>query len=136
MLLKTDFKTHIYTELIDAISRADDTIIETAIKVAENQAKGYLSRFDIEELFTATGTDRDDMLLMYLKDLASWHFILLGNPSIHIEIIKERYNDALKELGKIQSGKVVPHGWPPATTPEGADTYFHTISATKRETRY
>ncbi|AEL23856.1 phage protein Gp36 family protein [Cyclobacterium marinum] len=136
MLLKTDFKTHIYAELIDAITRADDSIIEEAIKSAESQAKGYLSRFDIDALFSTTGTDRDSMLMMYLKDLACWHFILLGNPNIHMEVVKERYNDAIKELGKIQSGKVVPHGWPPATSPEGADTYFHVSSAPKRETRY
>lgn len=136
MLLKIDFDTHMYDEIITAINRGDDVILEKAIKAAEQQAKGYLSHWDIDTLFDAELDDRDDMLLMYLKDLAVWHFIVKANPNINVEFFKERFDDAITEFGKIQKGIVVPHGWPPAVTPEGGDSSFHITSAQRRETRF
>ena len=134
MLIEADFNTHLYQEVITAIERGTDGILEKSIKAAELQAKGYLSRYDIAALFAAVDPDRDEMLLMYLKDLAIWHFIVLANPSVNIDFHEMRYDQALKELGKIQSGKVVPFGWLPATTPEGGDTAFHISSQPRRET--
>jgi hypothetical protein len=136
MLVRDDFKTHLYPELIDAIERDDDTKLETAIRASELLAKGYMSRFDKPALFTAEGEARDEFLLMILKDLTVWNFIIIANPNISIEFHRERYEDAIKTLEKIQSGKVVPDGWPPATTPENADTFFHVSSNPRRGTSY
>ncbi|WP_143960239.1 phage protein Gp36 family protein [Litoribacter populi] len=136
MLLKEDFNTHLYDELIQAISREDDAKLDKAIQAAEGQAKGYLSRFDIDALFSTEGEDRDEMLLMHLKDLAVWHFITIANPNINIQLAKERFDDAIKELGKIQAGKVVPYNWPTATNPESNGFLFHFKSKPKRETSY
>jgi hypothetical protein len=136
MLTRADFNTHLYPELIDAIERDDDTKLETAIKVSILLAKGYMSRFDKVMLFSASGEDRDEMLLMLLKDLAIWNFIIIANPNISVEFHRQRYEDAIKTLEKIQAGKLVPHGWPPASTPEGSDTYFHVASNPRRGTSY
>jgi hypothetical protein len=138
MLLEEDFNTHLYTELIDAIKRDDIGKLDKAIKAAEKQAKGYMSRYDIDTMFAAVGDARDDMLLMYLKDLAVWHFIVIANPNINIEFHRERFEDAVTELGKIQSGKVVPYGWPPAEKPEGSNgnSFIQVSSNPRRETRF
>jgi hypothetical protein len=136
MLLKTDFNTHIYPELIEAIEREDETKLTTAIKSAIIQAKGYLSRFDLQVLFGAQGEDRDAWLLMLLKDLAAWNFIVIANPNLSIDFHELRFDKAIKELEKLQAGKIVPVGWPPAGSPEGADTFFHVRSNPKRDTNY
>lgn len=133
-ITKEDYNTVIYEELIDAITRDQDNILEKASKAAVQQAKGYLSRFDINALFSAEGGDRDDVLVMYVKDLAAWHFIALANANINAEMLRLRYEDAIRELGKIQTAKVVPDGWPSAEAP--SNSFFHFASQPRRGTSY
>lgn len=135
MVTEEDFKTHMYAELIGAIGRNDQTILPQAIKAAEGEAEGYLSRFDTDTLFAAVGEERDPTLLMYVKDMAAWHFITLANPNTDLEFRKTRYEDAVRWLKGIQSGKIVPKGWPPAVE-EGAESFFHVSSSPKRPTRW
>lgn len=135
MVTKEDFKTHLYSELISTIDRNDLDILQDAIEAAEGEAKGYLSRFDVDTLFDALGVERDPTLLMYIKDLAVWHFITLANPNTDLAFRKTRYEDAINWLKGIQAGKIVPQGWPPAVE-EGTDSFFHVSSAPKRATRW
>lgn len=135
MVTPEDFNTHLYAELIDAITRNDEDILNDAIASAEGEASGYLSRFDVDTILSKTLDDRDPTLLMYLKDMAVWHFITLANPNTDMELRKTRYDDALRWLKGIQSGKIVPKGWPPATE-EGSDIFFHVSSAPIRPTRW
>lgn len=135
MLLKDDLKTHLYAEQITVISRSDEELLDEAIAAAIGQAKGYLSRFDINTLFSATLGDRDKTLLMYLKDLATWHFITLANAGADLEFRESRYKQAIAELGKIQSGKTVPFGWP-LNPVETKQDVFYVKSDLKRETNY
>lgn len=134
MLLRDDFNTHVYAELIAAIER-NEPLLDAAISAAEAQAKGYLSRYDVDALFDTVGAERDAFLLMLLKDLASWHFVQLANPNIHLDIIRTRYEDAIMSLKSIQAGKHVPQGWPPAT-PASASTFFQLSSQKRRNTSY
>lgn len=135
MLLKADLTTHLYNEQITAISRNDDTLIDESIDAAIAEAKSYLNRFDIDTIFGETADSRDKILLMWLKDMATWHFINLANAAADMEHREGRYKSAIKWLEKVQSGKVVPEGWP-LTTVTGQDTSFHVTSQTKRETNY
>lgn len=136
LLTEADFNTHIYSELISNVDRNDEGLLLKAIRAGESQAKGYLSRYNTDSLFAASGDARDELLMTYCKDLAAWHFITIGNPGISIDFYEMRYDQAIRELGKIQSGKVVPDGWPAKTTPTGSDTFFHSTSAKKRDTRW
>lgn len=139
MLQPQDLNTHIYGELVDAISRDDETIMLSAIAAAEQQAKGYLGRYDIAILFGATGSDRDPLLLMYIKDLAAWHFITLANANIDMAVRKSRFDDAIAELKAIQAGKVYHENWPIPVPDEGNENendIFQISSAPKRPTRY
>jgi len=135
MVTPLDFKTHLFAELISAIDRNDEDILNDAIASAEGEASGYLSRFDLDALLGAIDGDRDATLLMYLKDMAVWHFITLANPNTDLEFRKTRYDDALRWLRGIQSGKIVPRGWPLATG-EAEEKFFHVSSAPKRPTRW
>lgn len=135
MLLPEDLKTHLYNEQITAISRNDTELIDEAIAAAEGEAKGYLSRYDIDFIFSQVGNARDKILLMWLKDIATWHFITLANANADMEFRETRYKDGIAWLKNIQSGKVVPYGWP-MTPAEHQDTSFHVTSDKKRITNY
>lgn len=136
MLLREDFDTHMYPEIIGVIERQDNDILEKAIAAAEGEAKGYLSRYDIETLFETTGVNRDPTLLLYLKDIAMWHFILLANPDTDLELRRTRFEDAIKWFEKIQAGKIVQKQWPiPSPEVEGSDIWL-VSSQPRRKTRY
>lgn len=135
MVTREDFKTTLYSELLNAVDRGDEDILNDAIAAAEAQAMGYLSRYDVDTLFARQDDERDSMLLVAVKDLAAWHFIILGNPATDMELRKTRRDEAISWLKDIQSGKVVPRNWPPAIE-ESADQLFHVSSAPKRNTRW
>lgn len=137
---KAEMKTHIYDGVAKLISEDDDEKLESAIEAAIIEAQGYCSRFDIAEIFDNESGDpnyrKDPTLAAHVKSIAKWFFIGLSNPQIDYDDAELRYNQAIKWLEKIQSGKIVPPGWPPAVQPEGADTFFHYKSNKKRRNHY
>lgn len=122
-LLPEDLKTHIYSENADEITRDDDEIIIICIDAAVAEAKAYLSRFDLIKLF---GTDLiapvfiDANLKNKVKDIAVWQLVCLANPNIKMEVARTRYEDAIKWLTMVQSGKADP-GFPVPTDDEDTD---------------
>jgi phage gp36-like protein len=110
LLIIADFRTHIYPEITEVITRSDDTILTIAIANAESEAKSYLNRFDITAMFV-TGNP-DQWLKSLVKDLACWHLIKLANPNINLEIFRTSYEDAKKYFKDVMLGNVEPQGWP------------------------
>lgn len=131
-LTATDFNTHVDAEIVNAITNGQTNILPAAINAAIAEAKGYMSRYAYETIFANTADARDPILLMYVKNMARWHFIALANPNIDYEDTKQRYADAIKWLDKVQQGKIAPIGWPPATLPIDTDTFFHIRGNEKR----
>lgn len=136
LLTASDFETHIYPELRTAIDRGNTALLQEAIASAESEARGYLSRFDRVALFSKTGTERDSALVMFTKDMAVWHFIILANPNTDMELRKTRYDDALRWLRGIQRGETSPEGWPLPEPEVEASDIIVISSAPKRSTRY
>lgn len=128
-------KTHLYTGVQNIVTQGDTTIIQNAIDAAINEAKGYCSRYNLELLFDAPVTV-DAILVMHVKNMAKWHFIVLANPSIDYEDAQNRYDRAIAWLKDIQSGKVVPPGWILAAPEIEKGTFFHFKSNTKRRNQY
>ena len=135
MLVKEDLNTHLYTEVIDTITREEVELIDEAIDAAEGEAISYLDRFDTEDLFSKEDDDRDKTLLMYLKDITVWHLMAVSNPDTDIDYREKRYNNAISWLQKIQSGKTTPKGW--VLISEGSSNEpFLINSDPKRETSF
>ena len=114
LVVKNDLKTHLYAEIIDNISREDDTIIDQCIADAENECKGYLSKFDLLKLFGDSQTAPtivDPFLKRVVKDIASWNIVTLANPNVSMELFRTRYEDAKNWLKEVQKGMVDPEGW-------------------------
>lgn len=136
-LTEDDFKTRAYQEKLDAISEGDDALLPNAINAAIAEAKLYLSRFDLEDLFGKTDDDRDPILLVWCKDIALWQFIGLANPGIDYEDCQTRRNNAIKSLKEIQASTGVPIGWKLLAVDSNGynpSTSMHVSSNPKRNT--
>lgn len=103
-----ELNSHLRDESIAAISGDDETILTMAVKGAEKEAKGYLAKYDTAAIFSATADDRDDLLLIWIKDMAVWHYINIANPGIDFTIRERRYNAAIAWLKGVQKGDIVP----------------------------
>jgi phage gp36-like protein len=115
-LTVSELYTHLNQETIDEISRDDESIPQSSIAAAIEEARGYLTAYNTAAIFSAIGDNRNPILLMYVKDIAVWHFINLCNPGIEYQPKLDRYEKAISWLGKVQSGKTNPN-FPLPVTP-------------------
>ena len=85
----------LYQELLDAITREDDSILLFAINTAEEEMRGYLRPdYDVDTIFSATGSARQSLLVTLMRDMAIYHLLSLSNPGSHQEIEENRCNKA------------------------------------------
>ena len=103
-----ELNTHLHDELVETITRGDATIAEAAIDAAIAEAKGYLSRFDCTRIFSASGSKRNQLLLIFVKDIAIWHLINLCNAGTELKFRQDRYERAIDWLKAVQRGDVSP----------------------------
>ena len=122
IILPADLQSVMYPEITEEITRGDDTIAQKAINAAIQEAKMYLTRYDITALFgdaTATeanpdgiaATFSDDFLTELIKDIARFRLLRLANPSQDYENAGKQYELAKASLKDIQKGIADPR-WP------------------------
>ncbi len=107
-LTTQELETHLYRENIEVISRNDDTLLMAAIDAAIAETYGYLGAYDREAIFAAEGKDRNALLLIFVKDIAVWHFVNLCNAGVELELRQDRYERAIAWLRQVQKGEVKP----------------------------
>lgn len=107
-LTSDELKTHLYAENISVITRDDDTILTAAIDGAVQEAKGYLGGYDVKAIFEAEGAERNTLLLIFIKDIAVWHFLNLCNAGTDLRLRQDRYERAVDWLKAVQKGNVTP----------------------------
>ena len=119
VITPADLATNIYPEIITEITRTDTTLANRAIDVGIQEAKTYLARFDLIQLFgtdTTPPTVTDEYLKSLVKDLACWHLLRLSNAGIDYAVYRTAYQDAISTLKSIMVGQAQPSGWPYADT--------------------
>lgn len=107
-LTQNELTTHLRQEDIAAITRDDPVIAASAIDSAISEAKGYLERYDTDTVFAQTGNNRHQLLLMFVKDIATWHLINIVAPNVNMTARKDRYNRAIEWLKDVQRSRVKP----------------------------
>lgn len=105
-LTQNELKTHLYNENVEVIHRGDATILQAAIDAAIAEARGYLKAYDTAATFAATGSNRNALLLTFVKDIATWHFLVLCNAGVELELRQDRYDRAISWLKAVQRGDV------------------------------
>lgn len=113
-----ELKTVMYTYQVSEITENDTDIAQMAIDAAVGEMKGYLRRYDTSAIFTATGTDRNPLIMELCKSMAAWYLIRLANVDMLYSQIKERYDRAVAWLTKVADGGLYPE-LPLITTESG-----------------
>ncbi len=132
-LTPQELKNAIYDYQIEQITGGDDNIVLNAIQAATEEVCSYLTgnrkaewqdgrlRYDVEAIFSAEGENRNALILAHTKTIAKWWIILLSNPDIIYEQVKERYDRSIAYLAKIAKGDITIHNLPTLTATPDAD---------------
>lgn len=100
-----ELKTHAHDHKLQAIIQGDETIALASIDTAIEFAKSKLMKaYDVDAIFSTTGSDRNPLLLKIVKDIAVWELIGLANPSIDYSDKKYRYEQAVDWLTAVYKG--------------------------------
>lgn len=134
-ITREDFLTHMYDDVIDAISDEDDAKLTEAIDSGIGEAMGYLARFDLDTILTSTDRKTYAILRTWIKDITKWHFIAVCNVATDLELAETRYKEAIKRLIEIQRGVVTPKGWA-LKSDQNDDTGGFTISSRPKRGNY
>lgn len=120
-LIKDELVTVADIELIDILSGIDnaDTVVAAIIAESIDIMKGFLSRFyDIDAIFSATGTARKLSVLKRLKDIVIYEIYERHTRETNA-VAARRYNEAMDWLEKCYTGELGDRTLPPKpTTPE------------------
>ena len=107
-----DYDATIHREILDSLTRNDSaTQDRQIIEICEDRAiaemKGYLNKnYDVEAIFSATGPDRNQLILMMAIDIAVYHIFCQHNPYKMSEIRKTRYDRAIEWLKGVMRGDI------------------------------
>ncbi|MDR2890751.1 MAG: DUF1320 domain-containing protein [Alistipes sp.] len=112
---KQDYSASIHAEILDAVTRADDAVIEVCEDRAIAEMKGYLTgKYDTDKAFAAREKERHELLLMMAIDIAVYHIFCIHNPRNISKIREERYKRAVEWLKGVRRGDIVVDGLPVA----------------------
>ena len=108
-----DYDASIHREILDALTRNDDAIVEICEDRAIAEMRGYLSaRYDVDALFAAEGEARNQLVLMMATDIAVYHLFCIHNPQKISQIRKDRYERAVEWLKQVAGFKIAVDGAP------------------------
>lgn len=106
---KEDFKVVIGDSAFKVVSQESPEIIGNAVSEAVEEISGYLRPvYDTVAIFSAEGSHRNRLIVMYTADIALYHLSASQPARMGGEIRKERYERAIRWLEGVQSGRIVP----------------------------
>jgi phage gp36-like protein len=108
-----DYDARIHREMLDALVRDDESIIEIIEDQSIALMRSYLNnRYDCAAIFSATGKDRNDLILMMALDITVYNIFCVHNPQKISQVTKDRYDRAITWLKEVNAGKANIDGAP------------------------
>lgn len=102
-----DYNATIHREILEAVTRYDDAVVEICEDRAVDEMRSYLSgRYDCNAIFAAEGTARNNLILMMAIDIAVYHIFSIHNPQKMSQLRVDRYNRAMEWLKAVAAGKI------------------------------
>jgi phage gp36-like protein len=133
-ITQPDLKQVILEDELLQIARNDTTTIAEAISAAEAEMRGYLfDSYDVDAIFSATGTDRHPLLVRYCADIAVYYIVSTAQAGQYADDRKSRYDRAcswLKMVKKMEHYEDLPR------REETEQDHFVSGSNTKRNNHY
>ena len=109
----TDYDASIHREILDALTREDNAVVEICEDRAVEEMRCYLSkRYDCDRIFTRTGDGRSQLVLMMAIDIAVYHIFSIHNPRNLSPLRKERYERAIEWLRAVAAEEISVDGLP------------------------
>ncbi len=112
---KADYLQCIDEKGLLALGATDDKL-SAAENTAIDEAKGYLDKYDCDELFAKIDNDRPQKLVGVICDIALFHIASSSSSRMGYDTRKDRYDLAISYLKGIQSGKITPKNFPTLVT--------------------
>lgn len=110
---KSDYEATVHREILDAITRQDEAVVEICSERAISEMRCYLSgRYDCNKIFSSTGSDRNQLVLMMCIDISVYHLFCIHNPQKLTQTRKERYERAVEWLKAVRRGDISVEGLP------------------------
>ena len=108
-----DYDASVHREILDALVRDDETLVEICEDRAIAEMRGYLSkRYDCNAIFSATGDERNQLILMMVIDIAVYHIFCIHNPQKLSQVRKDRYERAVEWMKAVANEEVSIDGAP------------------------
>ena len=123
-----DYRVVIGETALKVVSQSTPENIANAELEAIEEISGYLRPvYDTNAIFSASGTKRNRLIVMYTADIVLYHLTASQQQKMGSVIRKERYERAIKWLEGVQAGRIVPDL--PLSEPEegfsGFGTSYH-----------
>lgn len=110
-----DFKKQIRDDQLMVVIQDDTTLLDSAELSARSEMDTYLNqRYDAAQIFAASGTERNALIVMYLVDMALYQLYSNVNPRKIPQLRTDRYDMAVTWLKNVADGKLSP-GLPEST---------------------
>lgn len=99
-----DYDASIHAEILDQLLRKespsyDPQIVEICEDRAIAEMRSYLDKiYDCDKIFSATGSDRHPLILMFALDITIYHIFCQHNPYKMSKIRQDRYDRAIEWL--------------------------------------
>jgi len=133
-----DFYARIHGEILSALVRNDEAIIEILEDQSISLMRSYLgNRYDCDAIFSATGEDRNSLILMMALDITVYNIFCVHNPQKISQVTKDRYDRAVEWLKEVNAGKVSIDGAPLQQEEiRAANSPYLSVSNRKRTNHY
>ena len=109
----SDYDASIHREILDALTRSDESVVEICEDRAIAEMRCYLSkRYDCDRIFSATGDARLQLVLMMVIDIAVYHIFSIHNPQKLSQLRKDRYDRAVEWMKAVAAEDISIEGAP------------------------
>ncbi len=109
----SDYDASIHRDILDALTRSDETVVEICEDRAIAEMRCYLARrYDCDRIFEASGAERHQLILMMVLDIAVYHIFCIHNPQKLSQIRKDRYERAVEWMKAVAREDISIEGAP------------------------
>jgi Protein of unknown function (DUF1320) len=132
---KIDLLPLILEDELDEITRGDNTLILAAIASAEAEVRAYLyDSFDTAIIFAKTGTDRNQLLVTAIADIAIYHICARCQAGQDLAHRQDRHDRAVSIIKQTIKTEYYPDL--ERRAPATAQKHISYGGATRRSNRY
>ena len=133
----TDYDASIHREILDALTREDESIVEICEDRTLAEMRGYLSRrYDCDRLFAATGRERNQLVLMMAVDITVYHIFCIHNPQKLSQVRKDRYERAVEWMKAVADEDISIEGAPLLPEEQRAGRSDFRIQSNRKRTNH